>query len=50
MREFKILTDNTAELPESYIQAHDLTLAWLFGAGTSPADAYRKRRKGGESR
>lgn len=29
MREFKILTDNTADLPESYIQAHDLTLAWL---------------------
>ena len=28
----------------------DLTLARLFGAGTSPADAYRKRRKGGESR
>ena len=29
MREFKILTDNTADLPEIYIQAHDLTLAWL---------------------
>ena len=29
MREFKILTDNTADLPESYIQEHDLSLAWL---------------------
>ena len=29
MREFKILTDNTADLPESYIREHDLTLAWL---------------------
>lgn len=29
MREFKIVTDNTSDLPESYIKENDLTCMWL---------------------
>lgn len=29
MREFKIVTDNTSDLPRSYIEEHGLTLMWL---------------------